>query len=197
MILSILYLLCPVRVLKEKIKDLPGNYHFSLDKLLIEIESLLNLGLKSILLFGLPEKKDKKASQAWKKTGIIPRAVRKIKKEFPELEIITDLCLCAYTNHGHCGLIKNNQVVNDATLDVLKKIALAQARAGADIIAPSDMMDGRVKAIRKALDQDDFSQVAIMSYSVKYASSFYGPFREAAQSAPAFGDRARLSDGSC
>ena len=180
----------PGQGIKKEIKSLPGNYHFSLDLLLKEIEQLRKLGLKAILLFGLPKNKDEQGSAAWSDEGIVQQAVKKIKDNFPDLEIITDICLCAYTSHGHCGLIKNKEIDNDATLKVLQKTALSHARAGADMLAPSDMMDGRIKAIREALDQHDFQQKAIMSYSVKYNSSFYGPFREAAHSSPSFGDRA-------
>ncbi|MFW6256983.1 MAG: porphobilinogen synthase [Bacillota bacterium] len=173
----------------EEIESLPGNYHYSIDLLLKECKRVVDLGLKSILLFGIPESKDEEGSSAWASDGIVQQAVRRIKKEFPHLEVITDVCLCAYTSHGHCGVIKGSRVDNDATLARLKKVALSHAEAGADMVAPSDMMDGRIGVIRQALDENDYHHTGIMSYSAKYSSSFYGPFREAANSAPDFGDR--------
>jgi porphobilinogen synthase len=154
-----------------------------------EIEEILNIGINTILLFGIPEKKDEIGSEAYSPNGIIQRAIGEIKKDFPEIIIITDVCLCEYTSHGHCGIVKDGKILNDETNELLAKIAISHAEAGADIIAPSDMMDGRVKIIREALDNNNFNMIPILSYAVKYASSFYAPFREAAQSYPAFGDR--------
>ncbi len=167
------------------------TYHYSVDMLLKEIEEISKLGIKSILLFGIPNKKDEVGTEAYSEQGIIQKAVREIKKNFPEIYVITDLCMCEYTSHGHCGILtENGEVDNDKTLEYLGKIAISQAEAGADMIAPSDMMDGRVKYIRKSLDEKGFENTPIMAYSAKYASSFYGPpFREAADSAPTFGDR--------
>lgn len=175
--------------IKNEIKSMPGQYQFSVDSLLTELESLQKTGVSSILLFGIPKTKDEVGSEAYSKTGIIQKAISEIKKRYPEMLIIGDVCLCEYTNHGHCGVIENNDVENDKTLELLSKMSLAQARAGVDIIAPSDMMDGRVKAIRNALDEGGFKNMPIMAYSAKYASAYYGPFREAAESAPKFGDR--------
>jgi porphobilinogen synthase len=175
--------------IKEPIKSLSGCFHFSPDMIAKEAQEVYSLGIPAILLFGLPEKKDATGSQAWAENGIIQQAIREIKSNVPELLIITDICLCEYTDHGHCGVIKNGKVDNDATCELLAKVALSHAQAGADIVAPSDMMDGRVKYIRQALEENSFQDIAIMSYAAKYASAFYGPFREAAQSAPSFGDR--------
>jgi porphobilinogen synthase len=175
--------------IKEPIKSLAGCFHFSPDMIVKEAQEIFALGIPAILLFGMPEKKDATGSQAWAENGVIQEAVREIKSKVPELMIITDICLCEYTDHGHCGVIKNSKVDNDATCELLAKVALSHAQAGADIVAPSDMMDGRVKFIRAALEENNFQDIAIMSYAAKYASAFYGPFREAAQSAPAFGDR--------
>jgi len=161
----------------------------SIDNVIRECEELQRLGLNSILLFGIPAEKDEVGSDAYDENGIIQKALRAIKKEFPEIVAITDVCLCEYTSHGHCGVIENGNVQNDATLDLLVKEALSHAQAGADVIAPSDMMDGRVGAIRSALDKNGFADIPIMAYSAKYSSAFYGPFREAAESAPQFGDR--------
>ena len=174
---------------KEEIESMPGNYHFSLDLLLKEIDRLVKKGLKSIMLFGIPEYKDEIGSSAWQKSGIVQKAIRKIKSEFPELFLITDICLCQYTDHGHCGLIREGKVKNDITLDKLAKVALSHVEAGADMVAPSDMMDGRVAKIRKKLDNNGYQNKGIMAYSAKYNSGFYGPFRDAAQSAPSRGDR--------
>ncbi len=179
----------PGNGVKKEIESLPGNYHFSIDMLLKEIESLVKLKIKAILLFGIPEKKDAEGSSAWSEKGIVQKAVKQIKKNFPEMEIITDICLCGYTDHGHCGLLDSGKIDNDQTLKRLQKIAISHAEAGADIVAPSDMMDGRIAVIRKALENNNYSNVAIMSYSAKYASGFYGPFRDAVNSAPSFGDR--------
>ena len=175
--------------LKEPIKSMTGCFHFSPDTIATEAAEVTALGIPAVLLFGLPGKKDQTGSQAWAENGVIQRSIKEIKKASPDLLVITDVCLCAYTSHGHCGLIKDGKVDNDATCELLAKIALSHAYAGADIVAPSDMMDGRVKYIREALEENDFKDVAIMSYAAKYASAFYGPFRDALDSAPAFGDR--------
>ena len=174
---------------KEEIESMPGNYHFSLDLLLKEIERLVDKGLKSIILFGIPEYKDEEGSNAWQEDGIVQQALRKIKTNFPELFVITDVCLCQYTDHGHCGLIRDGRVKNDITLDKLAQVALSHVEAGADMVAPSDMMDGRVGKIREKLDNNGHQETGIMAYSAKYNSGFYGPFRDAAQSAPSEGDR--------
>lgn len=174
---------------EREISSMSGMFQRSIDMLLKELTTLEPLGVKAIILFGIPSAKDDVGSEAYAKDGIIQRAIRAIKKDFPDLLVIGDVCLCEYTSHGHCGVIMNGEVDNDATLPLLCKIALAQANAGVDIVAPSDMMDGRVAAIRSALDENGFSMLPIMSYAAKYASAFYGPFREAAGSAPQFGDR--------
>ncbi|MCR4336414.1 MAG: porphobilinogen synthase [Candidatus Omnitrophica bacterium] len=173
----------------ETIPSMPGIHRYSSDLLLREIEDYIKGGGKAGLFFGLPGKKDAKASQAYSEKGVIQNAIRKIKKEFPEFLVITDVCLCAYMDHGHCGVIENDKIVNEKTLPLLCKVALSHAEAGADIIAPSDMMDMRVGEIRRALDAQNFRNTAILSYAVKYSSAYYGPFRDAANSAPAFGDR--------
>jgi len=183
--------------LREPIGSMSGCFHFSPDTVAAEAAKVAALGIPAVLLFGLPAKKDKTGSEAWAENGAVQRAVGAIKKEVPELVVITDVCLCAYTDHGHCGVIKKstsaqehkNIIDNDATCELLAKVALSHAQAGADMVAPSDMMDGRVKYIREALEQNGFHDTAIMAYSAKYASAFYGPFRDAAESAPAFGDR--------
>jgi len=175
--------------IKKEISSMPGQFQLSLDKLEAEIEEIVGLGIPAVILFGLPEIKDEIASGAYHEEGIVQQAVRKIKELAPELLVVTDLCLCEYTDHGHCGIIRDGEVLNDVTLEVLARAGIAQAEAGADIVAPSDMMDGRVGAIRAALDAERFDHVPIMAYSAKYASSFYGPFREAAESTPSFGDR--------
>jgi len=175
--------------LKEPIKSMTDCFHFSPDTVANEAHEIFSLGIPAVLLFGLPEKKDATGSQAWAENGVIQQAVKEIKSKVPELLIVTDICLCEYTDHGHCGIINNNKVDNDATCELLAKVALSYAQAGADIVAPSDMMDGRVKYIREALEENNFKDIAIMSYAAKYASAFYGPFRDAAESAPAFGDR--------
>jgi porphobilinogen synthase len=175
--------------IKKEISSMPGQFQMSIDNVIRECEELQRLGLNSILLFGIPAEKDEVGSDAYDENGIIQKALRAIKKEFPEIVAITDVCLCEYTSHGHCGVIENGDVQNDATLDLLVKEALSHAQAGADVIAPSDMMDGRVGAIRSALDKNGFADIPIMAYSAKYSSAFYGPFREAAESAPQFGDR--------
>jgi porphobilinogen synthase len=175
--------------LKEPIKSMTGCFHFSPDTIADEAAEVAALGIPAVLLFGLPAKKDQTGSQAWAEDGVVQRSVKEIKKSVPDLLVITDVCLCAYTSHGHCGVIKNNKIDNDATCELLAKVALSHAQAGADIVAPSDMMDGRVKYVREALEQNGFHDVAIMSYAAKFASAFYGPFRDAVDSAPAFGDR--------
>ena len=173
----------------EEIDSMPGIYRYSIDNLLKEIGEIYKLGINSVLLFGIPDKKDEMATGAYSKNGIIQRALKEIKNNFKELIVITDLCLCEYTNHGHCGVIRNGYVDNDETLELIGLTALSHAESGADIIAPSDMMDGRVAKIREVLEDNDFGNTLIMSYSAKYASAFYGPFRDAAQSSPHFGDR--------
>ncbi len=179
----------PGKSKSEEIESMPGIFRHSIDNALKEISEIVELGIKAILLFGIPEKKDDIATGAYSKKGIIQNAVKSIKKEFKELIVITDLCLCEYTDHGHCGVIHDGYVDNDETLELLSLTALSHAEAGADIIAPSDMMDGRVAKIREVLDDNEFLNIIIMSYSAKYASAFYGPFRDAAKSAPSFGDR--------
>jgi len=174
---------------REEIASMPGHARLSVDMLSPEVKEVESLGIPGVLLFGIPERKDALASGAYAPDGIVQQAVREIKRVAPDLLVITDVCLCEYTDHGHCGVIKDGEVDNDATLPLLQKTALSHAQAGADIVAPSDMMDGRVRAIRTALDDAGLVGVAIMSYAAKYCSSFYGPFREAAESAPAFGDR--------
>lgn len=174
---------------KEPIPSMPGQFRLSLDQLPEEAEELLRLGIPAVLLFGLPEHKDEQGSEAHAEHGIVQEAVRLLKGEFPELVVMTDVCLCAYTNHGHCGIVRDGEVLNDETLELLGKIAVSHAAAGADVVAPSAMMDGQVATIREALDDQGFTDVAIMSYAAKYASAFYGPFRDAAESTPQFGDR--------
>jgi porphobilinogen synthase len=168
---------------------MPGVAQLSVDQAVEECEQVLAVGVPAIILFGIPEGKDAVGSEAYAENGIVQQAIRAIKEKLPELLIVTDVCLCEYTDHGHCGVIKNGAVDNDNTIQLLAKEALSHARAGADIIAPSDMMDGRVGAIRKLLDENGFTEIPIMSYAAKYASGFYGPFREAAESTPQFGDR--------
>lgn len=175
--------------LKEPIKSMTDCFHFSPDTIAAEAAEVAALGIPAVLLFGLPAKKDPTGSQAWSETGVIQRSIKEIKKAAPDLLVVTDVCLCEYTDHGHCGVIKNGKVDNDATCELLAKMALSHAQAGADIVAPSDMMDGRVRCIRQTFEQNGFHDTAIMSYAAKYASAFYGPFRDAAESVPAFGDR--------
>ena len=175
--------------IRKEIPSLPGQYHLSADQALETAKQAAALGIPAVLLFGLPEYKDAKGSSAWDMKSPVQRAMMLIKKALPDLVVIGDVCLCEYTDHGHCGLLKGQEVDNDPTLDLLARVAVSQAKAGADVIAPSDMMDGRVAAIREALDVEGFAQRTIMAYSAKYASAFYGPFREAADSAPKFGDR--------
>ncbi len=171
------------------VASMPGIFQLSIDRAVEECRSIRDLGIPAVILFGIPEKKDAEGSEAYSDRGIIPRAVRSIKESLQDLIVITDVCLCEYTDHGHCGVIVDGDVDNDASVDLLVKEALAHARAGADIVAPSDMMDGRVGAIRDGLDEEGLDQVVIMSYAAKFASGFYGPFREAAESTPQFGDR--------
>lgn len=175
--------------IKNPIKSMPGIYQFSLDHLLEEVQRAVDAGVISIMLFGIPAKKDECGSEAYNDDGIIQQAIRLVREHYPDLVISTDVCMCEYTSHGHCGLIKGDTVDNDSTLALLAKIAVSHAKAGADILAPSDMMDGRVEAIREALDEAGYKDVIITAHSVKYASGFYGPFRDAAESAPHFGDR--------
>jgi len=174
---------------KQKISSMPGQYRFSSDLLAKEAEEIARSGIPAIILFGIPQKKDEVASQAYHPKGVIQQAIEAIKKATPHLLVVTDVCLCEYTSHGHCGVVVDGDVDNDKTLELLAKTALSHAEAGADMVAPSDMMDGRVKAIRQALDGNGFQNIPIMAYAAKYASAFYGPFREAAESAPQFGDR--------
>ena len=175
--------------IKEEISSMPDNYRFSIDMLMEEIKELYELGLKGVLIFGIPDHKDELGTSAYCEGNIVSKAIMAIKKEYPDMYVIADVCLCEYTNHGHCGFIEDGYVNNDKTLPLLAKTAISYAKAGADMIAPSDMMDGRIKYIRKALDDNGFVNTVLMSYSAKYCSSFYGPFRDAADSAPKFGDR--------
>ncbi len=184
----------PGKKVKEPIASMPDVYQMSVDNIVEEAREVADLGIPAILLFGIPEKKDSKGTHAWIKSGIVQKAVEAVKKAVPDLLVVTDVCLCEYTSHGHCGLVVKEKkgvfhIDNDATLELLQKAALSHARAGADMVAPSDMMDGRVGAIREILDDHGFEHIPIMSYAVKYASSFYGPFRDAAECAPQFGDR--------
>ena len=174
---------------KNPIPSMPGHYQLSIDNFLKTAREAYDLGIPAIVLFGIPDKKDALGTSAYAQSGIVQKAVTAVKEKFPELVIITDVCLCQYTDHGHCGIVEGNTIDNDATLDLLARTALSHAKAGADMVAPSDMMDGRVAEIRGALDENNFSQVAIMAYSAKYCSAYYGPFRSAADSAPKFGDR--------
>ena len=180
---------CPGSGVKSEIQSMPGNYRWSVDLLAGECKAVLDAGIPGVILFGIPERKDAEGSGAYDPEGIVQRAVRAVKKAAPGLLVICDACLDEYTDHGHCGLLKNGEVDNDSTLELLARTAVTQAEAGADVIAPSDMMDGRVGRIRAALDERGFEQVPILVYSAKYASAFYGPFRDAADSAPKFGDR--------
>jgi porphobilinogen synthase len=174
---------------KKPINSMPGNFQMSVDHLLKEVKAAKDLGIPAVLLFGIPDEKDENATGAFRKDGIIQRATREIKDKVPDILVITDLCFCEYTSHGHCGCLKEGDVDNDATLEMLAETAVSQAKAGADIVAPSAMMDGQIEAIRDGLDEAGFENTPIMAYSAKYASCFYGPFREAAESAPQFGDR--------
>ncbi len=174
---------------KNPIPSMPGHFQLSINHVATAAQHALRLGIPAIILFGIPPKKDALGTQAYAQNGIVQNAIRAIKEKSPELLVITDVCLCEYTDHGHCGVVEGNTVDNDATLDLLARTALSHAKAGADMVAPSDMMDGRVTEIRNALDESNFSHIPIMSYAAKYCSAFYGPFREAAESAPKFGDR--------
>ena len=175
--------------IKEPIPSLEGQWRYSPDRVWEEIEECLNAGVSRVLLFGIPAHKDACGSSAWDPNGVVQQGIRAIKEKFPQCYAITDVCMCEYTDHGHCGILHDHEVDNDKTLEVLAKTALSHVQAGADMVAPSDMMDGRIGAIREVLDDNGFTNVPIMSYSAKYASAFYGPFRDAAGSAPAFGDR--------
>ncbi len=179
----------PGKKVREEVSSMPGVFRLSIDLAAEEAKEVADLGIPAIILFGIPEKKDEIGSEAYAKKGIIQRAIPAIKKAAENLVVITDVCLCEYTSHGHCGIIKNGEVDNDLTLEQLARTAVSHAKAGADMVAPSDMMDGRVARLREALDEAGYAHVPIMSYAVKYCSSFYGPFREAAESAPQFGDR--------
>ncbi|SDK82996.1 porphobilinogen synthase [Maridesulfovibrio ferrireducens] len=174
---------------KKPISSMPGQFQLSLKQLELQVREAVENGLKSLILFGIPAEKDPVGSQAYAEEGIVQQAVKMIKGIWPDLVVCTDVCLCEFTSHGHCGLIKDGRILNDPTLDLLARTALSHAKAGADIVAPSDMMDGRVAAIRELLDESGFEELPIMSYAVKYASAYYGPFREAAESSPQFGDR--------
>lgn len=177
------------KAVKKKIPSMIGCYQMSVDNIVKEAEVISKLGIPAILLFGIPKHKDERASEAYSPKGVVQKAIKAVKDKVPDLLIITDVCLCEYTSHGHCGVVKDGQVLNDPTLELLAKEALSHARAGADMVAPSDMMDGRVAVIRDTLDYNGFENIPIMSYSAKYASAFYSPFREAAESTPKFGDR--------
>ena len=174
---------------KTPIASMPGVFHLSIDNLIPVVKEAEELGIPAVMIFGIPDKKDPLGTEAYRKDGVVQRAVRAVKDKIPDLAVITDVCLCQYTDHGHCGFVDGTRVDNDATLDLLARTALSHARAGADMVAPSDMMDGRVSEIRGALDENGFSHTPIMSYAAKYCSAYYGPFREAAHSAPGFGDR--------
>jgi porphobilinogen synthase len=177
------------RGVREPIGSMPGQYRFSIDELLKECKDAASMGIPAVLLFGLPRDKDPRGTEAYAEDGIIQQAVRAVKDTIPDLLVITDVCLCEYTSHGHCGVVEDGRVKNDPTLELIARTAVSHAEAGADLIAPSDMMDGRVAAIREGLDESGFPETPIMAYSAKYASAFYGPFREAADSTPQFGDR--------
>lgn len=175
--------------IEEEIPSMEGQFRYSVDRLPYELERLQKAGVSSVMLFGIPDHKDEMGSSAYDENGIVQKALREAKRLFPDMYYITDVCMCEYTSHGHCGVLCGHEVENDATLELLAKTALSHVQAGADMVAPSDMMDGRVLAIRKCLDKNGFKEIPIMSYAVKYASAFYGPFRDAAGSAPSFGDR--------
>lgn len=180
---------CPGKDVARPISSMPGVAQLSVDRAVKECQEVARLAIPAVILFGIPERKDPLGSEAYADSGVVQTAIRAIKKKVPDLLVMTDVCLCEYTDHGHCGVVKNGDVDNDSSVELLAKEALSHARAGADMVAPSDMMDGRVGAIRQILDQNGFQQVAILAYAAKYASGFYGPFREAAGSAPQFGDR--------
>ncbi len=179
----------PGSSVRREIPSMPGCYQQSVDEIAKEAKEVYSLGIPAIILFGIPEHKDEIASEAYDPNGVVQTAIKALKDRVPELMVITDVCLCEYTSHGHCGIVKDGRVINDPTLELLSKEALSHVKAGADMVAPSDMMDGRVAAIRNALDSEGFENIPIMSYAAKYASAFYGPFREAAESTPQFGDR--------
>jgi porphobilinogen synthase len=179
----------PGKGVRIPISAMVGHFQLSIDHVIEEVGEAEGLGIPGVILFGIPERKDEVGSEAYSVDGIIQRAIRAIKEEFPDFLVITDVCLCEYTSHGHCGVVEGDQILNDPTLELLAKQALSHAQAGADMVAPSDMMDGRVAAVRKALDENGYSEIPILAYSAKFASSFYGPFREAAESVPQFGDR--------
>ena len=183
------FFVCEGSDVRQEISSMPGVCRFSIKNLVSEVKESYALGIPAVILFGIPDKKDKLGSEAYNPDGIVQRAVREIKNVVPEVVVITDVCIDEYTDHGHCGIVNDGQILNDATLEILSKMALTHAEAGADIVAPSDMMDGRVQAIRKTLDETGHQEKIIMSYAAKYASAFYGPFREAADSSPQFGDR--------
>src|SRR5882757_5689125 len=180
---------CPGRKVRQEVASMPGVFQQSADEIVEECREVEALGIPGVILFGLPEKKDPRGELSAAADGVVQRAIEAIRKAKLQLLVITDVCLCEYTDHGHCGVVENGEVANDSTVTILAQQALAHARAGADIVAPSDMMDGRVAAVRKKLDENSFADIAILSYAAKYSSAFYGPFREAAQSTPQFGDR--------
>ena len=180
---------CPGKGVRRPISSMPGNFQLSIDELVREVKEARSLGILGVILFGLPEKKDEVGSEGYSENGIIQRALKSLKDAVDGITLITDVCLCEYTSHGHCGVVRDGGVVNDETLELLARQALSHVKAGADMVAPSDMMDGRVGAIRKILDENRFQDIPILAYAAKYASSFYGPFREAAESKPQFGDR--------
>ncbi len=179
----------PGEKIRHEVKSMPGVFQLSVDQLVLECVEVKNLGIPAVILFGIPKEKDDVGSGAYDEHGIVQTAVRAIKKEIPELVVITDVCLCEYTSHGHCGIVRGNEILNDESIELLAKEALTHAQAGADIVAPSDMFDGRIQAIRRTLDENNLRNTPIMSYAAKYASGFYGPFRDAAESTPKFGDR--------
>ena len=183
------FFVCEGSDVRQEISSMPGVCRFSIKNLVLEVEESYALGIPAVILFGIPDKKDELGSEAYNPDGIVQRAIREIKNAVPEVVVITDVCIDEYTDHGHCGIVSDGQILNDATLEVLSKMALTHSEAGADIVAPSDMMDGRVQAIRATLDETGQQETIIMSYAAKYASAFYGPFREAAGSSPQFGDR--------
>ena len=180
---------CPGSGVRREVTSMPGVYNLSVDETAREVSQAFDIGVRSVILFGLPESKDELASGAYAENGIVQQAIRAVRKSAPEVVIIADTCLCEYTSHGHCGVVRQGEILNDESLELLARTALSQAEAGADLVGPSAMMDGQVAAIRETLDDSGFEHIAIMAYAVKYASAFYGPFREAAESAPAFGDR--------
>ena len=180
---------CPGVKVKRPVSSMPDVFQLSVDEIIRECADVQKLGIPAVILFGIPEHKDERGSEAYDESGIVQRAIRAIKKEVPDLLIITDVCLCEYTSHGHCGIVRDNEIVNDESIELLAREALTHVQAGADIVAPSDMFDGRVKAIRTILDEHNYISIPIMAYAAKYASGFYGPFREAAESTPKFGDR--------